>query len=95
MSYIEHFKPLTKEDVETIRRQQGNTSIAVLLVNKPVLSEKIKEISCEVMIIPEPDEWVKNYYIMKNGIKKNGVEIKNNLPFIMSQEVYDIFAEEV
>ena len=83
MSYIKQFRPLTSEDVETIRKQQGNKNIAVLLEKKPVFSEK-KEINFELKIMPELNCLVEGYYILKNSL-----EIKDNLPFIMTQEVYD------
>jgi cell division protein YceG involved in septum cleavage len=86
MSYIKQFRPLTSEDVETIRKQQGNKNIAVLLEKKPVFSEK-KEINFELKIMPELNCSVEGYYILKNSL-----EIKDNLPFIMTQEVYDVLA---
>jgi hypothetical protein len=82
--YIRQFRPLKKEDVETIRKQQDNTrNIAVMLEKKPVFSEN-KTLNFEVRIMPELNESVEDYYIMKNNF-----EIKDNLPFIMTQEVYD------
>jgi hypothetical protein len=83
--YLKQFRPLKKEDVETICRQQGNTkNIAVLLEKKPMFSEK-KEINFELRIMPELNESVEDYYILKNSF-----ETKDNLPFIMTQEVYDV-----
>src|ERR1035437_8609368 len=82
--YLKQFRPLKKEDVEYISFQQGYTrNIAVLLEKKPVFSEK-KEINFELKIMPELNCLVEGYYILKNSL-----ETKDNLPFIMSQEVYD------
>jgi len=83
--YLKQFRPLTSEDIETIRKQQGNKNIGILLEKKPIFSEK-KEINFELKIMPELNCLVEGYYIFKNSF-----ETKDNLPFIMSQEVYDMY----
>ena len=82
-NYAKQFKPLTFSDVEFIRHKQNYVKDICAMLEKEVSTEK-ETINLEVAIMPQLNTSVEGYYIMNESISD-----KDELPILMTKEVYD------
>jgi hypothetical protein len=88
--YLKHFRPLTSEDVELIRKKQGNINdIIVALEKTPSFFLEDGKIHLIVEKMPQLNYTTEGYYISNTSHL-----VDDGLPQIMTKEVYNIYMHE-